>query len=145
MILGNLYLQCYIINLIQLVAQSLLNCLFFIFIYNIYTLIILYFTLLIMSCEKIELRAILCNMWKNGVSARAVTKDINDMEGQGTVNKCVAQNWFRHFKEDDTSPMVISETFCCERNGVTIVPIRCYQNLVLHNQKLYKLNVVKRH
>ena len=34
-IFGNLYLPSYIINLIQLVVQSLLNGLFFIFIYNI--------------------------------------------------------------------------------------------------------------
>ena len=33
----------------------------------------------------------------------AATKEINNMEGPLTVNKCVAQNWFRHFHEGDTS------------------------------------------
>ena len=28
---------------------------------------------------------------------------INDMKGPGTVSKHVAQKWFRHFKEEDTS------------------------------------------
>ena len=32
-----------------------------------------------------------------------MAKKINAVEGPGTVNECVAQNWFRHFKEADTS------------------------------------------
>ena len=30
-------------------------------------------------------------------------KKFNGMEGSGTINEHMAQNWFRHFKEDDTS------------------------------------------
>ena len=29
--------------------------------------------------------------------------EINDVEGQRTVNEYIAQKWLRHFKEDDTS------------------------------------------
>ena len=54
----------YINNLIQLVFQLLLNCLFFIFMYNIQTLLILNFTSLIMNDKKILIRAILCSQWK---------------------------------------------------------------------------------
>ena len=58
---------------------------------------IIYFTLLIICGEIIAIKAILCNQWEKGVSARAVAKEINDVKGPGTVNKYVAQNWFGHF------------------------------------------------
>ena len=42
-----------------------------------------------MSGEKIAINAILCYLWKKRLSARAVTEEINDVEGPGTVkNVC---------------------------------------------------------
>ena len=40
---------------------------------------------------------------KKGLSERAAAKEINGVEVQEIVKKCVAQNWFRHFKEYDTN------------------------------------------
>ena len=64
---------------------------------------VLYFTPLIMRGEKIAIRTISCYLSKKGSSAWAGEKEINNAEGRGSVNKLVAQNWFRHFKEGDTS------------------------------------------
>ncbi|XP_052824371.1 histone-lysine N-methyltransferase SETMAR-like [Octopus bimaculoides] len=56
-----------------------------------------------MGDEKMAVRLILCNLRKEELNVRAATKEIDDMEGSGTVNKRVAQNWFRRFKDGDTS------------------------------------------
>ena len=40
---------------------------------------------------------------EKALRARAMVKEINDVEGQGNVNEHVAPNWFRRFKEGDTS------------------------------------------
>ena len=57
-----------------------------------------------MNGEKIAIRAILCYLWIiKELSEKAVAKEINDVEGTGTVNEYVVQNWFRCFKEGDTS------------------------------------------
>ncbi|XP_014773786.1 histone-lysine N-methyltransferase SETMAR-like [Octopus bimaculoides] len=58
-------------------------------------------TALIMSAEKIAIRTILRDLWKNGLSARTMVKELNDVEGPGIANEGVAQNWFRSFKESD--------------------------------------------
>ena len=42
--------------------------------------------------KKIAIIAILCYLWKKGLCERAVAKEINDVEGRGTINKKVAQN-----------------------------------------------------
>lgn len=36
-------------------------------------------------------------------SAKAAAKEINNVECLGTLNERVKQNWFRYFKEIDTS------------------------------------------
>ena len=38
---------------------------------------------------------------KKRPSAREAVKEINDVEGPGTVNERVVQNWFRRFNEGD--------------------------------------------
>ena len=48
-----------------------------------------YFTLLIMSGQKIEVRVILCYL-RGKKSAGAVAKEIKDVKDPGTVNKHVA-------------------------------------------------------
>ena len=55
-----------------------------------------------MSCQKIAIRAILLSLWKKWLSARAVTKEIDDVEDLITVNEIVAQNCFWRFRESDT-------------------------------------------
>ena len=70
-----------------------------------------------MSGEKIAIRAILCYLWGERLNAKAVSKKINNVEGPGTVNKSVAQNWCRHFKEGETllqRQTKVRET-CCGR------------------------------
>ena len=56
-----------------------------------------------MSDEKIAIRTISCYLSKKGSHAWAGEKEINNAESPESVNKLVAQNWFRHFKEGDTS------------------------------------------
>jgi transposase len=48
--------------------------------------------------EKIAIRAILRHYWKKGLSARAAAKEINDVEGQVSISKSQAAEWFRRFK-----------------------------------------------
>ena len=42
-------------------------------------------------------------MKKKKQSEKAAVKEINDMEGPGTVNEHEVQNWFRYFNASDTS------------------------------------------
>ena len=44
------------------------------------------------------------------LSSRATVKDINDVKNSRTVRESVAQNWFRYFKESDTSLEDISKS-----------------------------------
>lgn len=37
------------------------------------------------------------------MNVRASAREINDLDGPGTVNDYVAQNWFRRLKEFETS------------------------------------------
>ena len=64
---------------------------------------IFYFTLFIMIGKEMAIRAILHFMWGKKLSARTASREFNDVEDPGTVNKCVAPNWFRYFKEGDTN------------------------------------------
>ncbi|CAI9724390.1 Hypothetical predicted protein [Octopus vulgaris] len=57
----------------------------------------------IMNDEKSEIRAILCYLWKKGLSAKVAAEEINDVEGPGTVDEHMAQKWFRRFKECNIS------------------------------------------
>ena len=71
-----------------------------------------------MSDEKIAIRANLRYLRKKELSARTVKKEIHNVKDPGTFNKCVVQNWFKHFKEGDTSfedKINVRETFCCKR------------------------------
>ena len=71
--------------------------------------------------EKTSIGAILCYLWKKGQSARVTAKEIDDMEGQETVNQCEAQNWLKRFKEDNTShedKQKLGVPFCCGRWGL---------------------------
>lgn len=49
------------------------------------------------------MRVFLLYLSKKGLRTRAVSKEINNGEIPGNVNELVAQNWFRHLKECDTS------------------------------------------
>ena len=133
---GSLYL-----HVISLICNNLLsnNCwivcflLFFSCITYKIWLFILYFTPLIMSGEKI--RAIFCYLWKKGLSSRAVTKKINNVEGPGNVNEQMADNCFRRFKESDTSFKDIPRSgrpFVVEDEALLEIVIHCWQNLVPH-------------
>ena len=53
--------------------------------------------------KKLQLKPFYATREKKGLSTIAVVKEINYVEGPGTVNNCVAQKWFRCFKEVDTS------------------------------------------
>lgn len=56
-----------------------------------------------MADHKLAIRVILRFLWKKGLNARAAAKEINDVEGTGSVNERTAQNWFKRFKEGDTT------------------------------------------
>ena len=64
---------------------------------------ILHFTTLIMNVEKIVIKAILSSLKKKGLSTKAGTKEINDVESPGNINEYVTQNRFRYFMESNTS------------------------------------------
>lgn len=53
--------------------------------------------------EKLKIRVLLHHYWKKGVSASAAAKEICDVEGEGSVSKRTAQNWFKCFCEGRTS------------------------------------------
>ena len=105
-------------------------------------MIILYFTPLIMNGEKIAFKTILCNLWKKLISVSTAAKEINDVEGPGTVNECIAQNDFRRFKESDISledkiwsgrPSVAEDKALQCLNKIQEQALaHCWQNLVLH-------------
>ena len=46
---------------------------------------------------------ILSHLWNKGQSARAAVKEMNNVEGSGTIKERLKQNWFRRFKEGDIS------------------------------------------
>ena len=56
-----------------------------------------------MADEKIVIRGILRHYWRQGISARATTKKICEIEGPGIVSKTTAAEWFKRFNEGDTS------------------------------------------
>lgn len=56
-----------------------------------------------MTEEKIIIRGILRHYWKKGLGAKAAAKEINIVEGQGTISVTTAKEWFRRFKNGDTS------------------------------------------
>ena len=51
---------------------------------------------------KLQLESFYTTDETKGRGARAVTKEINEVEGLDTVNERVAQNRFRCFNEGDT-------------------------------------------
>lgn len=65
-----------------------------------------------------KIRVLLLHYWKKGLSAAGTTKEICDVEGQGTVSERTARFWFHRFNEGDTSledkkrsgrPMVVNQ------------------------------------
>jgi histone-lysine N-methyltransferase SETMAR len=56
-----------------------------------------------MSEEKIALRGLLRHYWKKGLSAKAATDQICEVEGTGTVHRNTVAIWFRRFNDGDTS------------------------------------------
>ena len=55
-----------------------------------------------MNSERITMRAIFSYLCKRkGLSAKAETKEINDVESPGAVNERRAQNAFRQYKKSD--------------------------------------------
>ena len=56
-----------------------------------------------MSVEKIVVRGLLRHFWKKGLSAKAAAEEICAVEGEGTVHRNTAANWFKRFNSGDTS------------------------------------------
>jgi [histone H3]-lysine36 N-dimethyltransferase SETMAR len=56
-----------------------------------------------MSDEKIAIRVLLRHYWKKGLSTRAAVKEICSVEGEGSVSKSTASEWFQRFSEGDLS------------------------------------------
>ena len=56
-----------------------------------------------MKKKKINSSHFILPVEKKRLSARTVTKEINEVEGPENVHERVAPNWFRRFKEVDTS------------------------------------------
>ena len=56
-----------------------------------------------MCDDKMQKRILLLHYWKKGVNATEAVRQINDIEGDDTVNICQAQRLFKRFKEGDTS------------------------------------------
>ena len=54
-----------------------------------------------MGGKKNAIRDIFRYLLKKG--AREAAKEISEMKGPGTINEYMAQNWFRRFKEVDTT------------------------------------------
>jgi hypothetical protein len=48
-----------------------------------------------MEMEKYEVRVLFKHYWKQNYKAAAATKKISDVEGEGVVNECTAQRWFK--------------------------------------------------
>jgi transposase len=53
--------------------------------------------------ENLEIRALLRHYWKQNSKATEAAKKICEMEGEGVISNCTAQNWFRRFSDGDTS------------------------------------------
>jgi hypothetical protein len=47
-----------------------------------------------MEMEKYEVRVLLRHYWTQNYKAGAATKE-SDVEGEGAVNECSAQRWFK--------------------------------------------------
>jgi [histone H3]-lysine36 N-dimethyltransferase SETMAR len=77
-----------------------------------------------MNNEKIAIRAILRHYWKKGLSARSAAAEINDIEGQGSISKSQAAEWFCRFREGDISledksrsgrPRTLNDELLCQQ------------------------------
>lgn len=55
------------------------------------------------------MKKIKLGLWIKGLCEKAVAKEIIDMEGSRTINKCVAQNGFGHFKVTPASKSNLSQ------------------------------------
>jgi len=55
-----------------------------------------------MDNDKIVIRVLLRHYWKKGLSARAASKEICDVEGDGAVSKSMEIEWFKRFNEGNT-------------------------------------------
>jgi hypothetical protein len=56
-----------------------------------------------MEMEKYEVRVLLRHYWKQNYKAVAAAKEICDVEGEGAVNECTAQLWFKRFASGNLS------------------------------------------
>jgi transposase len=52
--------------------------------------------------EKYEVRVLLRHYWKQNYKAAAAAKN-SDVEGEGAVNECTAQRWFKRFASGNLS------------------------------------------
>lgn len=55
------------------------------------------------------MKKIKLGLWIKGLCAKASAKEITDVEGSRTINKCVAQNGFSHFKVTPASRSNLSQ------------------------------------
>ena len=53
--------------------------------------------------DKIQIRMIFLFQFKLGRKAAKTARDINDAFGPETTNECVAQRWFKKFRNGDES------------------------------------------
>jgi transposase len=53
--------------------------------------------------EKLEIRVLLHYSWKQNLKATEAAKKIWEVEGEGVISNCTAQNWFKRFNYGDTS------------------------------------------
>jgi hypothetical protein len=56
-----------------------------------------------MEMQKYEVRVLLRHYWKQNYKAAAAAKKICDVEGEGAVNECKAQQWFKWFASGNLS------------------------------------------
>lgn len=126
-------------------------------------MIILYFTALAMSSEKIAIIAIFIVPVKKQeklTTSAAAAKEINDVEGSGTINVYVTKNWFRHFKIGDTSlehkprsgsPSVVVDESLLEMvehkpsTSTCTLSIECGPSQSTINQQHHRLVLVNKH
>jgi len=55
-----------------------------------------------MNIEKIALRSLIRHYWKKGLNPNATRKEINRIEGEGSVSKSTVQEWFKKFASGDS-------------------------------------------
>jgi hypothetical protein len=56
-----------------------------------------------MEMEKYEVQLLLRHYWKQNYKATEAVKKKCDVEGEGAVNECTVQRWFKQFASGNLS------------------------------------------